>query len=1085
MIYKKLASVFLIAEALILIKSSNGFQDLTETQSNQFEDEVFKFFYLKTHGSITCTELEIGVIPSFSMLKLKCPSKMNPTNGDKLTYPSSEKERESTKICLEKSHQVYSGEQHLGLGKETTWLLFENNCVESSNYDLACIDNVHSIEHYDCKFNMSFQGGEKDSDCSKSWSCASGLCSGDSTYCKFIGCTQVSNCYCEARKECALTAIEKSTKEKNLVLDIVTLFAKFSQPKVDFCSKKRAYCAGTSIIVEGDIVNETLTFSSPFKFDMIRAMSSSVVYSLSREVALTTSTTVIGIGSGNEHCDFVVTCQATNPCYHIDCFLCLEKLMSPTCFSVFEGVIIGTLIGLLVTIFASISALLVFLMFIILLALLPIKWLLMLCSKASKPISNKTAIFKAKLDSTISKAWKTAKNKIQKKKTDVEDPILPTHTTIEPMSDEEYKKYSSKKAGDSTYLRVKNKDLRLLSGPKGIYHQDLGLEEVDLNGKEVSTEGESSKAYSKSGTFGGFRKHFPLNESEARMKSEEDNKKFLKIPADQTLEKRLGYHSMFGRGRPTSKSVTFKNCILVVSLSLFISCCGADFSNTMTIDQKECTEDTHGKITCISNFITELSLLPGGQISQLQVKTKGGKTLEILKVSAVSVDQDCSKKFLYYTYNPKAMVKTYWRCPTFCTGSTCSDMKSNDYKTEFGSFNDILGISKCFDGDSGWSHTCGSASSICVFTRSVLDNPSKVSFEVFSCPVWVASVHLSVCVQAVKKDDCKLIKIMPGEKIEVYGYTLILSSFSIPTLPILSSCFVKSSENGKIGVTSCSQMKTMQSGKMGEIQCQTESEAKSASKRCLFSPQSLTTERSGTGAEITSKNFNFVFDSENTLPLNMSGIVIREENGIVTSPITTISLIDLKISGINKTAITYSITDTLSALFIKMVGCYNCRQGSEITISCKSTKFQMIGILRCPSARNFVSLMCVPSSLEQSVRLSFNHANVDENCVLKWDSGEIKVNVHGSLSFVDDIGHLVNGTTILMNSTNEDDSTDKRNWNWLNPTSWLEVVKDYIGKRIKNWLIVLFIIVLILVLAYCVFLILTNIGSFYLMKKIM
>lgn len=123
-----------------------------------------------------------------------------------------------------------------------------------------------------------------------------------------------------------------------------------------------------------------------------------------------------------------------------------------------------------------------------------------------------------------------------------------------------------------------------------------------------------------------------------------------------------------------------------------------------------------------------------------------------------------------------------------------------------------------------------------------------------------------------------------------------------------------------------------------------------------------------------------------------------------------------------------------------LIGCYNCVQGAQATIWCKSDILRATAQITC-SKRHFI-LQCTDQGTTNEIRLFFNTARVKEQCNAQCGNHSTIMEIVGTLNYVNGIQPFWKYTKLWTNTTNADNMLDI-NWDFPDITHFFNVCKTF------------------------------------------
>lgn len=468
---------------------------------------------------------------------------------------------------------------------------------------------------------------------------------------------------------------------------------------------------------------------------------------------------------------------------------------------------------------------------------------------------------------------------------------------------------------------------------------------------------------------------------------------------------------------------TYIKAIALISVSLLPLALGCTETATLDSSQLDCIMES-GNLKCTTKSSARIVVAPVGQSSCFIFKTPDGLNSGSIEVETQSLSLLCNKEVHYWTYDADVVLEQ--KC--FCTWSSSgygSDERCSKYNenTNCGSplscSNGGLHKSYCRTAIGGWEQGCFSyGSNYCYFSVHFL-NRRKTSYEVSSCSSFYWQANLKVKIQTLEKDEIHEARVSPGTKFSFNGGYINLESVSIPPIPVLNSCFVKSKKG--VYITDCQKRGGIVPGKIGELQCPSKSTAENPSKSCSISSQILRSEPVGSRIRVRTSLY-FPSSLTRKLPILSSGYMIKEVDGVIRAKVNHISLLGLKLSLNGLTLQPYSIKSKCSVKFIEAKGCVSCLTGSKMELKTKSEEGSIKAVLTCPSLKAAVPFVIQNKEKKTELSVHFENGLIDEECLIKCPGNEVKIRVKASLvsdvqvsrTFDDSFDDFVDVTTNWM-----------------------------------------------------------------------
>lgn len=442
--------------------------------------------------------------------------------------------------------------------------------------------------------------------------------------------------------------------------------------------------------------------------------------------------------------------------------------------------------------------------------------------------------------------------------------------------------------------------------------------------------------------------------------------------------------------------------IAIIALVLIISSASAcSDSSSFNLKTNDCLFDGF-HTTCKLNTKVLLSVSPIGQDSCFSVNGPHGEPIGNLVISTKDIKTVCKKSILYYTFDPvvKSPSAHYCAGSSACTKSDSCKPESDKEMPEFESVNGNLGWTGCKPTPGCAANGCFICASGCVYYRAALTNPSGESFQVFNCPSWSYSVTLTLNFLTLTGTKTTTVDLIPGEKVDFQNFRLSLTSISTPPAPITINCFIQ--DGDRVAHIACNDRLEYSTGRLGEIQCNTEEQAKVASKACFAMPSivSLEEKYGVVHSSISTVSIPEVF-KQNSLPTNRDGMSLLMSDGVVQMIQTSNSLLSLQIEANQVTVSSKVSTNKCVAEFMEITGCYSCTAGATLKIKAKTDFGSTSGVVSCEGLdlKYPISVTDKEDVIEKIVFLTT--PDLDTSCVLRCNGKDSAFKLTGKLIYVE------------------------------------------------------------------------------------
>jgi len=490
-------------------------------------------------------------------------------------------------------------------------------------------------------------------------------------------------------------------------------------------------------------------------------------------------------------------------------------------------------------------------------------------------------------------------------------------------------------------------------------------------------------------------KYYKRYEAEANEVSDEEQRTQL----IEVIEDKPRYVRAPTRGS-SKRLFNFTALSIICCLSIMETNSCSEFTS-FSVSAPSCIYSEDGTDTCSMTYSTRLSVSPIGQTSCLLVSDPTNKPLGSLTFQTNSVTLLCKKNSLYYIPSEvKVESESTHRCRHSgdCWNEHCENFSTNSSLENWTKSKSKLGWSKC-------SRSCGCAgcgcflcAPSCLYYRVFYHNPSKGYAEVFDCPQWAFEVSLKVSTSLLNHTQTEQIKLIPGKRLNTMGFDISLVSVSIPPTPMLNKCFIKFSD-GSIRMTECNRRGEYSVGKVGEIQCPTDIDARDLSTNCIGS-QGLFVATPQDFSVIVETNTIDPFKVSVGVPLSTEGLSIYSEFGLLYADVKELGMFEMQLNFQNYKLIAKSDKNMCYAKFIEVVGCYSCLSGSTVTLEVNTNFGSAKGFINCPDSNVQFPFSAYKTSKRIDVNVKFERSKVYSKCSVICPAGETTVVIEGELNYI-------------------------------------------------------------------------------------
>jgi hypothetical protein len=438
--------------------------------------------------------------------------------------------------------------------------------------------------------------------------------------------------------------------------------------------------------------------------------------------------------------------------------------------------------------------------------------------------------------------------------------------------------------------------------------------------------------------------------------------------------------------------------LALVALCLPFAYCSID-TISLTSATEECEIGTENT-TCIFNWVSQITLLPAGQLSQLILKDPQSNFAGILSMRLNGVTQKCLPENLGWLRSYKIETLSTKRCPGMgsCKGNFCKDLLPNGTIQEFHEGNDRPGNSFCMESTGFWFNGCGSPYAACLLYRNYLVPTSRPVFEYFHCPSWEFFVNTEISLELPGREIIK-------DRIELFnGFTFNWKEANLsltpiitgrPATPILGSKFLVNSRNNEAAIVP--ELKT-------DLFCPTEVDADYLLKDCKLSLEACPICRpdhdSGT-IRCHCRELNLEGYFENPwakLPQPQGHLNILYEEGEILARTPYIPvIITAKMNGMR--IVSQNIKAKCQIEPLSLVGCYKCNTGGRFDYKCTASYGNPLAEVNCENKLTFFARCSANGTIDHAI-LSLSQSAINMQCEVKCRAEITKFKLEGKLNYV-------------------------------------------------------------------------------------
>lgn len=448
-------------------------------------------------------------------------------------------------------------------------------------------------------------------------------------------------------------------------------------------------------------------------------------------------------------------------------------------------------------------------------------------------------------------------------------------------------------------------------------------------------------------------------------------------------------------------------CILILTFIGLSSACSE--VQTFTVSQDACVIGSNGNTVCTVKQSMIISAAPTGQYACFNVNSPDGKPMGSIQIKFTDILLRCDSYRLYYIPDTEPYVISYFRCDAAgeCSANQCNNVQANpdmlnsisyvqnnkdgrvDGGCSFVSADGLATSDNCFHGNG------------CFYWSFSLMRRSPRVIEQTACSSWQFVMKAEVSVLNLQDSKSTQIDLIPGitETVNNNLHFQIISA-SVPPTYLTNLCIGKSDRS--YSIYECNKRDELVAGKIGELQCPTESAA-AGLKGCLVSASSYTHTINSKGIVVNSKMID-VWKTfyANTLPYRLSsGIVIykgADNETYASFTKTAMTQISLTIDDLKLTSVTTKSTCTVSS--VSLTGCFSCNNGADWNFIGKTDFGSAVATIKCPSINFMTIVSLAEQTRDEKVKISMTSGDIDANCVVECPGGSTNFVLKGTLDWI-------------------------------------------------------------------------------------
>ncbi|KAK6019689.1 hypothetical protein OSTOST_14671 [Ostertagia ostertagi] len=375
-----------------------------------------------------------------------------------------------------------------------------------------------------------------------------------------------------------------------------------------------------------------------------------------------------------------------------------------------------------------------------------------------------------------------------------------------------------------------------------------------------------------------------------------------------------------------------------------------------------------------------------------------------IKVHRVSEHLECQKISHFWTKETYTQVQQVTRCRGMgsCYEDKCESLSPSEIVPELNSTAVYPGYSACSIQCSGINCVCPIPIRACTFYRVSHVPISSQVYEVFECAAWIPTINLNVDINFYKVKKHGQLSLRPYSTKEFGKFRFTVISTQIPQTELHQKFAQTSNETLLIPSHFVSAVicKTRHQAQSEFSSCNTahfcecDVNGIKPSCRCPYD----------TFSELRRNNGNVLPLATPQIEINSAfGTVVAKTNEVETT-VTVTSDSQFESAHLHE-------DKPCSIKVMKIRGCYSCRQGSTVGISCFARSDSWTTVT---CADITFPIECGPNNKTTEVRIAFEKAIVDTTCRTTCGKRNITVKLSGILNYVSDSGE---SAVLLTNAT--------------------------------------------------------------------
>ncbi|KAK6018082.1 hypothetical protein OSTOST_16378, partial [Ostertagia ostertagi] len=366
------------------------------------------------------------------------------------------------------------------------------------------------------------------------------------------------------------------------------------------------------------------------------------------------------------------------------------------------------------------------------------------------------------------------------------------------------------------------------------------------------------------------------------------------------------------------------------------------------------------------------------------------KTVGFLKMRNTAVILTCSKVSKFFSKSTELRIYSRVRCAQMgsCHGNVCDLMRPNQTVSELSRARKYPGYSGCQYTCGGLSCGCALPSPSCTFYRVAHVPISKQVFEIIECRDWVPSVQVELETTLFGKTQKGSLFLEPYLTSKFYTFNVTAVSVQKPTLSLLGKRFAISQNRSMI----------LPDQFVVPVECATLEEATMNFQNCVNKiicdcntgwtkhhcqcPQTSL-------RQISTNSDHILPLSTPSMEIHSNGREIFAISADVESTVTVQSRFLME-------TVNFVDDEKCKVELSSLTGCYNCIQGAQITALCETKNPTEVAV-HC--AHNTFVIECGPTNPQNVVKLSYDHAVVNQHCFSVCGNENVTIPLNGTLLY--------------------------------------------------------------------------------------